>query len=267
MDGRGVAGEEAPVGLYAPAQMPGNLIGTNTSGDMMDKNCRSPHLSDRIAQNTRVETHDDPKHRKRLILHGDDHGAHQEEDGCADIRAKRQVAAFGAENVDAIAPVAFELGSKFGVGEYGVDIDYVREALTVGGERAADDSLWNLTPREVVLIATSRGAEYATYTGSHREWTGVAEMRAGHTFGSRQYALTNRDAAGNENQVFGLSLGEYAQTTFRDAIRRGETPERAAQKVMRGIIHPVTLFKAAGNEALSLVLVGADQPAQLKIPA
>lgn len=265
MDGRGVSGEGTPDGLYAPGQMPGNLVGTNTSGDMMDKDLPAPFLSERTLYNTRVETSDDSAYRKRLIFHGDDHGSHQEEDGCADNREKRNVLTHGAENADAIAPIAWRLGSAIGVAEYGVDIDYVQEALVIGGERAADKRLWDASPRDVVEIAKAFGAEYVTLTGKHREVTGIATMD-GQTYGSREFARDNCYAAGDESQVFGLTFGLYAQTTFNDAIRRGQNPEQAAKKVMRGLIHPVVLFKYAGNTALDIIQLGIEKPVRLALP-
>ena len=246
VDGREPEEGAVDDGEFADGQIAGSLPITNTAGDLMDDTKTDVKLSERVAANTREAVAD--KHK--VTVHGDDHA---EEEGCAANKKMRDTLAKIGANGDIIAPRAWALCEATGLTEADEDgepllvQDDVTRAIVTAGERAEDDSVWDVTPAQVIEIAVANGAQYQRLKGSHQERAVAAPLKG--TYATQKFAQDHPTADGEgRHELFGMSAGEYVKTTIEDTVNRGGSRREGARKAMRGIVYNLGLCKKIGKK-------------------
>ena len=243
VDGREDVAGYVDDGETADDQVPGSLPITNTAGDMMDDTLDSPRLSERVAENTREAVEDGHE----VIVHGDDHAG---KDGCAANAKMRPTLAKIAANADIIGPRVWAFCQVAGIDDE-VTPDDITRSMVTAGQRAKDNSAWDATPAQVVDIAVANGARYQVLKGPHRE-RAVAATLSG-AYASQKFAQDHTTPGGDRYEVFGLSVGDYVQTTIVDTLNRGGTRREGALKAMRGLVYSTGLCKKIGNPNLRVI--------------
>lgn len=244
VDGReDEAGVTDDDGEYANGQIPGSLPITNTAGDMMDSTRTGLLLSERVAANTDEAIQDG----HQVIVHGDDHAG---KDGCAANAKMRPTLAKIAANADIIGPRVWAFCEATAITDV-ITQDDITTAMVTAGQRASDDAIWDVTPTEVIDIAVAHGAKYRTLKGSHQERTVAATLKG--TYASQRFAQDHLNPDGSRDEVFGLSVGDYVDTTIIDTMGRGATRRDGALKAMRGLVYAAGLTKKIGNPHLQIV--------------
>ena len=255
VDGRGDA--DAPETNEADPQTPGSLPITNTAADFMDsRKVGAVRLSESVAVNTRRAI----AHGKTVVVHGA--VGHGGKAGCAANAKMRDTLAYGAANVDVVAPTVWAVGEAFGLDRW-ITVDDVTESITAGGHAAESDDMWDVTPEEAIDIAVENGAQYAALPGDHNERLVGLEMDEDRAFNNRKFAQDHPDEHGQEQQAFGVALAKYVHETFAERIADGYTPRDAALHVARAVAYTTMLTKNIVNQDMRAMLSGTARPVEL----
>lgn len=236
-------------GEAQPGQIAGSLTTTEVSVEFM-VNPEPTKQSEIVDQKSKEAAEDGIT----VEDHGDEGKA---EDGCGAKAHQRRVLAHMAENVDIVAPRAVTVGNAAGLDKYGVNPDEVVAAIVQGGEAAADDTLWDVTPKEAADIVRDNGGEYRELTGKHLELKAVVELVKDKTFDGTVFAERQIAEYGEEAQVFVVSLGAYVDMQFERGRKRGKTDQQIALECYAAIAFQIGVCKVLGNENLEAGLLPA----------
>lgn len=245
VDGRSKHGNAGGDGVHYAMQVPGSEALTNTAGDMMDSALESPVLSQRVITNTKEVVEDG----RIPELHGDDH---KHEDGCSANFKMRETLRYSFENIDCVSEKAMVVCSALGLEAKGVNMEAVRKAIEIGGQRAAADAVWDVDCKKIVELAVENGAKYTELEGEHLEQAAIATLEPGETFDTQLFAQDHLHE-GHREELFGVSAGEYMAKTMESAAKRGKSEQEGALKVMRGIIYTIGLSKQIGSADLKII--------------
>lgn len=261
VDGRGEAEDEPSSETEVNPQMPGTLSITNTAADFMNpQKVGALRLSETVAVNTSRAL----AHGNELIVHGDEARG---KDGCAARAMLRPALAYGAANVDIIAPVVWIVSKGFGLDRFGITQKDVVDSIVAGGETAKNDTVWDATPEQVADIEIAHGATYVKLPGKHRERFAGLELAAHTAYDNRGFARDHQNENGEEDQGFAAAVGKYVHDTFTERVTDGYTPRDAALHAMRGVAYLVALTKKISNQEMEALLFGEAEPVQLPVAA
>jgi hypothetical protein len=180
------------------------------------------------------------------VFHGDEATGKK---GCAANLNLRTALVYGAENSRLIANMARDRLRLLGIDT--VRQEDLRRMIEVGGARAADESLWDITAEEVIDVARLEGAGYVEYPGPHRT-PGIREDMSAYTFDNGAFRASHKTDDGHPAGVLSVTPGAYLQQLMESGYS-----EEVIVRYLSGVeIFTVEILKLATNEEIQDVLVG-----------
>lgn len=226
----------------AEKQVAGGLVITDAAAKLMSELPEGTTLSDLIGS----EAEADRAAGLNITVHGDTHAGRA---GCGANKLMRQVLLSNRANAAVVAPLAWSVMKLLDVDKY-LRPENVSEAITIGGQHADNDRVWDVTPEDVTDLIEAHGGKYVTLEGEHTE----AIVRVGLGHGGFDKARFVQDH--NGVSAFALSLRDYADVTFE---RYGDDSPAAALHLLRATLFNLGVCKELGDSSLELAVV---QPAQ-----
>ena len=233
-------------GKSLPAQTGGGLPITELSVDLMlDPNPDS--VSKILADKTRACI----ANGQKVYIHGDTHVHYQ---GCGCNKGQRPILRENLENIDIIAPIAWDLGRTVGLDEH-LTAEDVTAMIITGGRNAERDDIWDADPEEKAKVIVQNGGEYIVLDGEHAEYIARIDTTE-QAFDVFKFVTQNTAADGTPIMAFNVSLGCLKKYYF-DCAKAGQITERqAALRTMGAILHNGGTTKWLANENLQAAVVG-----------
>lgn len=223
-------------------QLPGNRAITEIAGDYMDENTDAQPLS----RTTARKVHELVAMGRVPFFHGDEAKGKA---GCAANANLRAVLAYNGEHVESVTTRVYDRLRLLGFDEIGHE--EIETAIRAGAERAAENSLWDARPEEVVDIAIKNGAEYEELRGDHAT-AGSREDISANTFDNGAYRHQHQTDEGGPLGLFSITYGAYVKQLEED----GFTKDDVAKKLMHACLFTVGILKLASQEDAQAAIVG-----------
>lgn len=242
-DGRGCDYEVEINPDTADAALAGGLIISETAADYLLSETPKP-LSETV-KNVTVLAIDDE-------VSVEMHGANGNQAGCAANAELRTGLRHAAARVDTLAPLVVDLAQRLGI-DHLVSSQDVVDMIVRGDDAANKDSLWDVSPEEVVAITISSGASYRNLVGPHKEKRIRADLTDG-VFDKYAF-LADEAAAGIEEQIFPAAFGAYKKLAFERAVTHGEDERQAALKVAAVMTFNLAIGKLLCNNKMPVDII------------
>jgi len=223
-------------------QLPGNRAHVEVMGYYMDPSVKPKP----ILQATAEKVDELVGMGRQPFYHGD---ITTGKAGCAANKYGRTTLEYNHNNRKQVAKLAYGRMRLLGFDK--IKEEEILEAIDTGGQRAADESLWNGGAEEIVNAAIESGAAYEEFEGAH------------HTLGSREDISTNtfnnsafrHDHLTDDRQPLGalsITYGAYAEQLADD----GFDDDEIKQKILHAVLTTIGILKLACNDDAISVTVG-----------
>lgn len=223
-------------------QLPGNRAITEIAGDYMNPTVEARPLSELVA--TKVS---ELVEKQRVpYFHGDEHKGKA---GCAANANLRAVLAYNDEYSELVASLAYTRLRMNGIDS--LEHEDIISAIKAGAERAADDSLWDVTPEQVVDIAEQCGAEVEIFKGDHNV-AGSREDISKNTFNNGLFRNEHNSDDGKSLGLLSITYGAYINQLKEDGFSKAEI----ADKMMHACLFTVGILKLACKEDFPAAIIG-----------
>jgi hypothetical protein len=183
---------------------------------------------------------------KKPYYHGDKTSGKK---GCAAVLYGREALKYMGENPDQVAGMAYDRLRLVGID--GISKDELAMRARIGGERAADDTLWDADSEKLVEIAQENGAAYEEFDGAHHT-AGPREDMSPHGFNNQRFRDEHTTDDGYPLGVLSLTYGKFVEQLREENL----LDEEIANKVAGVMLFQVTLLKLACSPEAVDVIVG-----------
>jgi hypothetical protein len=223
-------------------QLPGNRSHSEVIAEYMDEKLSPEPISLKTAKKTQELVYKGKTPR----YHGDKTSGLK---GCAAVLYGRNALQYLGENAKRCAGLTLDRLRLLGIDTFSVED--LAQMATTGGERAADDKLWDIDPETLIGIAKENGAEYEEFSGAHHT-AGPREDFSPHGFDNGRFRQDHRTDDGNPLGALSLTYGLYIEQLQQE----GFSDEEIAQKTAGVVLYSVAMLKLACKDEAVDVYVG-----------
>lgn len=242
VDGRVSAQKMVETGnVEADPQTAGGMPLTEVAVDFMLQAEPAP-MSEALAEATKLTI----QNGQKAVIHGDTHGG---KNGCGCNKSQREILQSNAENIDIVTPILWAVGSALKLDTY-ITVADITQLVTIGGQNADKDALWDVTPEQKVEILLENGGEYEELVGGHTECItriGLDDMAFDETAFIRDHAHEDGNALG----VFNVTAGLLKEYYFEHVADQRE----AALRTMAALLHNAGTAKWLSNDNMRAALI------------
>jgi len=223
-------------------QLPGNRAISEMAAYYMDADQDAIKLSEL----TRQKVSELMVMGREPVFHGDEASGKK---GCAANLNLRTALAYNTENSDHVSNMVRDRLRMLGIDR--IEKAEISNMIRTGGERAADDSLWDVDAEGVVEIAIANNARYIEFKGAHHT-AGPREDMSARTFDNGAFRAEHKTDDGNPLGALSLTYGAYAEQLKDD----GFSEDAAAKRVASVLLYSMAILKLATKDAAVDVIVG-----------
>jgi hypothetical protein len=223
-------------------QLPGNRAHVEVIGDYMNPEVYPKPIIEATAQ----KVDELIGLGRRPFYHGDRHAGKA---GCAANKYGRKTLAYNSEHRTQVARLAYNRMRILGFDK--INEKQILVAIDMGGERAADERLWNGGAEEIVETAIAHGAGYEEFEGEHNT-PGPREDISVNTFDNGSYRHDHHTDDGQPLGALSVTYGAYGEQLVDDGLDDDEIET----KMMNAVLTTIGILKLACKDEAVSVTVG-----------